>query len=432
MLGSIRSGLAVDDDFRSDGPVNFTVPTSGGQDGSDYTAPSEEGQKCVSGCVNVLVSVVDSLTHKPVEGATVTASVDPIAKLDLIKNPANESATSEFLANDNEFLCLQADRAPGVPQSPCGTRVPDLTTNKLGHVYLIYWAPGLVDTAQTTLNVSAAKQTCTQGACALKGGAANPTKLVVRPYLIYQHTGVLPAQEVGLLLELAQEPNHIVADLALDQYAEHLLVHALHALDLFAEHAASIAGVAGLVVSTAVHVVEARTKYGEQLGLISTLLTAEDLSTLGLGEDPYATTVPLDADYAFTGHILSGLGNIPVPGLPKTGPTGILWSDAQALNEQQKRAGTAFATRPESIDLKVYEISHCDEGYPVCGPGYRYLPAQSSLALELHHGIQAQLCFYFTGSGGFPGLKWSDQFCENQYAVPYWVVSQPDLNRSLP
>jgi hypothetical protein len=234
------------------------------------------------------------------------------------------------------------------------------------------------------------------------------------------------------MVEFAQEPNHFVADVALDNYAEHLIKSALKALKLFQKHAASIAAASGLAVAIAVHVVEAYSKYGEQLGLIATLLEAEDLSTLGLGEDPYATSIPQDASQYFTGRILSGLGNEPVPGLSKTGPTGVLWSDALALNEQQHRMGTGFATRPESIDLKVYEISHCDEGYPVCGPGYRYLPAQASLELERHHGIQAQLCFYFTGSGGFPGLKWSDQFCENQYAAPYWVVSQPDLNRALP
>ena len=50
-----------------------------------------------------------------------------------------------------------------------------------------------------------------------------PTKLTVHPYLVYQHTGVLAAKEVGLLVELAQEPNHFVVDLAADHYAEHLM-----------------------------------------------------------------------------------------------------------------------------------------------------------------------------------------------------------------
>jgi hypothetical protein len=425
VLGSIRSGLAVDNDYPDGGPVNFTVPTYGGQHGSVYTGPFDEGQKCESGCVNLLVTVVDSLTHKPVTGATVTASLGPIANL-------GAGALAD-VPNDNEFLCLQSDKAPGVPQSPCGADLPDLTTDKQGHVHLVYWAPGLVATARTTLSVSAAEQTCAQGACSLKGGTAGPTALVVRPYLIYQGTGVLPAKEAGLLVELAQEPNLFVADLAADQYAHNLIEQALTTLDLFEEHAATIAGTAGLVVSTTAHAVEAFSKYGEQLGLIATLLEAEHLSTLGLGEEPNATTVPRDASPYFTGHILSGLGNVRVPGLPSAaGPSGILWTDAQALSRAQKRVGTVFATRPEKIDLKVYEVSHCDEGYSVCGPGYKHLPAQSSAAIENHFGVQAQLCFYFSGSGTFPGFKWDDHFCENQYAPLYWVAAQPGTNRALP
>lgn len=88
-----------------------------------------------------------------------------------------------------------------------------------------------------------------------------------------------------------------------------------------------------------------------------------------------------------------------------------------------------FATRPETIALKVYEISHCDEAYAVCGPGYKNLPASWSIDIENHHGIQAQLCFYFTGSGGFPGSKWSDHLCENQYAAPYWLSTRVSFRR---
>jgi len=425
VLGALRSGLAVDDVYPQGGPVNFTTLTSGGQHGSAYAAPFEEGQKCISGCTNVLVTVVDSLTHRPVKGASVTASVGPIAKLEL--------ETTANTPNNNEFLCAQSDKAPGVPQSPCGTDVSGLTTNEQGHAYLIYWAPGLVTTAQTTLNVSAAKDTCAGSACSLKGGTAGPAKLVVRPYIIYQHSGVLAAKEVGLLVELAEEPSSFVADLAADHYAEHLIEHALTALDLFEEHAAAIAGVAGLVVSTTVHAVEALSKYGEELGLIATFVLAENLSTLGLDEDPYAATVPEDISPYFAGRILSGLGNVRFPGLPKTAaPSGILWSDAQALSSAERRLGTVFATRPETIDLKVYEVSHCDQDYSVCGPGYERLPARSTVTLGAEHGIEAQLCFYFTGSDGAPGFKWSDHFCITQYDAPFWVKSQPDIETELP
>jgi hypothetical protein len=424
VLGSIRSGLAVDGEYPPGGLVNFTALVSGGQDGSVYAAPNDEGQRCISGCANLLVTVVDSITHRPVEGATVSASVGPIARLDL------DDVGLE--ASNNEFLCLESDRGPAEPQSPCGTDLPDLTTDKQGRVHLIYWAPGLVDPAQTTLDVSAAKRECPGGPCTTKGGTAEPTRLAVHPYLIYQANGELAAKELDLLVELAQEPNHFAADVATDHYAQHLIEHALLALDLFEEHAASIAGVAGLVVSTTVHAVEALSKLGEQRGLVATLLEAEDLRTLGLASEAYATNVPADVSPYFAGHLLDGLGNVYVPGFPKAGPSGMLWTDAIALSEAKKRAGTVFATRPETIALKVYEISHCDEAYAVCGPGYKNLPAAASIAVENHHGIQAQLCFYFTGSGGFAGFRWDDHFCEDQYAAPYWMDAQPDLIKDLP
>jgi hypothetical protein len=422
VLGPIHSGLAVDDQFASDGPVNFTVPTYGGHNGTAYAGPLEPGQRCLSGCVNVLVTVIDPATNKPLKGAEVTVSVDPLV---------NTGIGADFarLYNNNEFLCLQSDEAPGVPQSPCsGTGLSGLTTDKKGHVYLIYWAPGVVNTAGTTLFVSAKYDTCGHGPCAMKTGTAPSTTLTVQPHIIYQHTGVLPGAEVALLVKFAQEPNHFVADVALDQYAEHLLEHALTTLELFEEHAASIAGGAGLAVSTIVQTFEALSKLGDQRGLIATLLepTALDLSTLGLGDEPYAAKVSVDPSPYFMGQILDGLGDItsPLLPIPKTvGPSGILWTDAQALSESQKHWRLGAAAPPESINLKVYEISHCDQSYAVCGPGYKSLLPKSTLSG--HRGIVAQLCFYFRGSDGLPGFNWSDHFCEPQYAAPYWVVSQP-------
>ena len=39
-----------------------------------YTEPGEAGQKCESGCANVLVTVTDPQTGKAAQGAKVTAS----------------------------------------------------------------------------------------------------------------------------------------------------------------------------------------------------------------------------------------------------------------------------------------------------------------------------------------------------------------------
>jgi hypothetical protein len=248
----------------------------------------------------------------------------------------------------------------------------------------------------------------------------------VQPYIIYQHTGVLPSQEVALLVELAQEPNHFAEDVAVNHGAQFLIENALTTLKLFEEHAASIAAGADLAVDTAVQTYEANTKLGEQRGLVDTLLKAEGpLSTLGLGDDANASKVSINPNPNFTGQILDGLGDITSPLLPiptTVHPRGALWSDAQALNKAQKHWRVGAPAPAESINLKVYEVSHCDQSYPVCGPGYKSLLPQTILSSP--RGIVAQLCFYFSGSEGSPGFDWNDHFCEPQYAGPYWVVSQ--------
>ena len=153
VLQNLRSGLAVDHQVPGDWPVNFTVPTYGGKDGSRYAGPLEEGQKCVSGCANVLITVIDPATQRPVKGATVAASIDPISERDM-----GDFAEA---SHDDQFLCVQSDLAPG--EAPrCGTKLSGLTTDKQGHTYLIYWRR-LVDVAQTTLNVSASMTHAVRG-----------------------------------------------------------------------------------------------------------------------------------------------------------------------------------------------------------------------------------------------------------------------------
>ena len=419
-LQPLRSGLAVDKEGGY-GPVNFTVGTAA----EPYTERNEAGQRCMSGCANLLITVTDALTHKPVEGATVEASLSRTAA----------DSRSQGDPYGNEFLCIQSDK----PVPDCGDGV-SYNTDAKGHVHLLYWTPGVSPGPSgsgwsVTLKVTAHK--CGVASCSLhqQSGKAKPMTLTAQPYVIYQHTGQLGAKEVALLVKLAQEPDLIVFELAADHYAETLIEQALETLELFEEHAASIAGAAGLVVSTVVKAVEASTKLKEQRGLIATLLVAEDLSTLGLGEDVYANEVPVDANLAFRDAILNNLGIVPTPFNPKTlEPDGVLWSDANALSTQAKELPRLFSHPPvqsEQINLKVYEVSHCDEGYPLCGPGYRDLPAQAqSTTVENHHGIQPELCFYFTGYNGLPGLDWTDHFCIG-YDAPFWVDTQPGLNNGL-
>ncbi len=86
---------------------------------------------------------------------------------------------------------------------------------------------------------------------------------------------------------------------------------------MFEHHAAAIAATVGLVVSTAVHAYEALSKLGEQLGLIATLELALGLSTLGLGEDPYASSVPLEAPPVSPGTSSTASATSLSPACPK-------------------------------------------------------------------------------------------------------------------
>ena len=72
-----RSGLAVNDDDPKDGPVHFTVPI-GSTTETEYAEANEAGQKCESGCANLLVTVINQQTGKPAANATVNADLGQI------------------------------------------------------------------------------------------------------------------------------------------------------------------------------------------------------------------------------------------------------------------------------------------------------------------------------------------------------------------
>ena len=439
VLEHIRSGLAVDNGYPSEGPVNFTVNTYGGKNGSVYAAPGQEGQKCMSGCANVLITVIDPATHKPVVGATVNATVDPIAKLELETAPGYDgvaSTTSHFgrplVPHDNEFLCPQTDNVPGQPLSHCGTALPDLTTDDKGQVRLIYWAPGLVDTAQTTLDVSA-KETCTKEVCSAraKEGSATPTKLIVRPYLIYGTTGQLTEEQVGDLTRIVRESAAL--SLLATEAAKHGFekiwapgfnwLVAKEVAAVLASHAASV--LFSEAIFGALEIKEMSEADQEEDELIGSFLKTLGLPAIGLWPaEPLEIKASAAPSYELRQRILYDVG-----WRKYTGASGVLWDDAAALNDQfsQTRGGrgrkTYFSPRPEDIRLDVYEISSCNEDHPDCGPGY----LNSS-------GIQPELCLEFTGSDSLsnPALHFQKQLCIPYDARAFVQTMQRQLNPALP
>ena len=146
-----RSGLAVDNLFPSEGPVNFTTGSFPKGD-NGITEPFTLGQQCRSGCANLLVTVVDPSTHKPPDpAAKVTARLDQIDTQDA---PALRQQGSQFLCTQSEDVATRR----------CGTELTDLPTDSTGHVHLLYWAPGEMVTAHTTVKVEA-ESTCAPSSC---------------------------------------------------------------------------------------------------------------------------------------------------------------------------------------------------------------------------------------------------------------------------
>ena len=410
-LQSLRAGLAVDNGSPHEGPANFTTLTAS-RAGSAYAEPVQAGQKCESGCINLLVTVTDAKTNKPVSDAKVEASLSEAA-----------FSYSNGQALGTDFLCAQSDQEV----LTCSKDLTGLTTDDNGQLHLLYWVPGLapqgvvgsVPTWSSDISVVATKD-CDNGVCRHAEGA-NDFPVVAQPYIIYQHSGQLSRKVVELLIEMYEEGSSFLSgqakELAYDRTTEPL-IEQLEKLE--AEAVASALKSAGPAIAGIHFVYEAGEsvfKSHKQYGLIAALLTALNMPGVGIGVDnPFEQEVPDTPSSAFMDALLAGLGNTVA-----VGRGGALWSDAEALAEQAKSAGKAFAVQPENVTLKVYETSYCNLDNPDCGPGYKGSP-----------GIKPNLCFYFTGSTSFPEpLRWQAHFCE-PYDASAFVWTQKGLNKSLP
>jgi hypothetical protein len=154
------------DDTSQNAPSFWAAGTS--LDGATAGAGS-----CLSGCVDLLVTVTNDLTHLPVQGATVNADVDPLrifSGTSTIYAPYPTDVAPGF-----GFLCSPS---PTGNSTTCGNAttatlksgVTGQKTDVNGHVLLRYWAPGLASNsgpgsgAIVGLNVTA-KKLCSSSSC---------------------------------------------------------------------------------------------------------------------------------------------------------------------------------------------------------------------------------------------------------------------------
>jgi hypothetical protein len=400
-----RSGLAVD---HKDGVVNFTVNTVS-KLGSVFAGPLEVGQRCMSGCANLLVTVVDPHTGDPVPDATVTATLGQLGAAKSI---------SGALAGE-QFLCLQSDH-PGA--NSCGTSLSSLSNAK-GQLYLIYWAPG--ETAMSTSSISVTAQKCSSSCTAGQQEGSAQTGVTIMPYTIYEHDdGTISAAEIKSLITAVGEgklynKNHEAAS----EEGFELAIHWLASQDKAAKKLVStVLGPVGYslikLVEVAQLLAEAHSGLKEEQMLVAALLEAVDMPGIGMFDEPFERDIPAEPNSYLRQAVISGLGLADGIG----GGSGVLWDLGKALIEQYSSISKSFAVQPEHVDVKVDEISSCNSARPDCGPGY---PSQS--------GIRPRLCLILAFSNHAPGNDtFGTNFCMSQYDPVAFAVTQSDLNTELP
>ncbi len=342
--GAVRSGLAVNDHAPKDGPVHVSVLTASNTE-TEYAEANEAGQKCESGCANLLVTVIDQKTGKPATNATVNAD---LGQIDTAGSPNLHQIGSQF-------LCLQSDSPSS---ASCGTELHGLKTNANGRVHLLYWAPGELVSAHTVLTVSASS--CASPCQAERQEGSEISTLSVEPYRIYDHHhGELSREEVKALIDAVEEPkildqvlgsaHHKVFESALEWLGEH---------ELLSEHLVKVAaGPLGYSTVGAGELLKMAAEgfkgIHEQDALAAALVDSVKLSPEGIGVNVYDHHVRAGISDTFQDQILTNLG------LPLA--NGLLWDLGKALAEQYK-THRALTVQPEHVRASVYEMSNCALG----------------------------------------------------------------------
>jgi hypothetical protein len=345
-IGQSRSGLAVYPHFAREDPSRafFLTPYS---------------RVCSSGCTNVLVTVTDPLTHQPVEGATVDASVNAV-----------HGATGE------SFLCDQ------VGTRDCGTHLLNSTTDPAGQVHLLYWSPGLVADAGPHINVVARDGT--------HEGQGELT-FTTKPYLIYENAkGTLSRQET---LDLAYWPagksllgklGKLIGGLSGLEKGLSFSLNVLIGAEVAAQRAVQILeGVeAATPIVGALELAHLGSELWERQGFIATFLDALDLNAIGIDDNPIERAVSAAPSAGFEAQ----LANYGTVAPFHAGAGGLLWEYAKHLDFLFEHHDVAFGA--QFLHVKIYEVSYCQLG-EICGPGYRTWVG-SGIRPELYIEVSAE------------------------------------------
>jgi hypothetical protein len=405
-----RSGLSWDNYAPSDGPMNFTKLTGAPHEATPLVAIHQVGQQCVSGCANILVTVLNKVTHEPAANTDVNVQLGAI----------DTEGSPNLHQQGAQFLCLQT----GGPKQDCGTSLDGLKTDDNGQVRLLYWAPGELVPAHVELYA----QACTASTCLLKRAKS---KITVYPYRIYHYEGELAPETVADLVEMVRADG--VFDFfskAAEQALERFAAFGIKIQEVESEAVELVLGPIGFAVAfTIIDLTHAASELLDEVGLRDAFFKASGLSEAGLfgGTGPSGTSAfwkvlaPGDTAY-FDLLVLNG-------GKTFTFSSGWLWDLGKYLAEKYRKYSEwppsgLKGVDPLPLDLSVYETSYCkqyvspefhgmgEEAH--CGPGY---------GSSRSPNMRTDLCVLIS--------QLVSPTCGISYDAPIWVVSQKGLDKKL-
>jgi hypothetical protein len=407
-IQTLRSGLAIHSVHYKDYPADFTTVVPAGT-----TTPAHF--VCESGCVDITVNVVDPSTHK---------APDPKASVDVSLGTLHASARTF----GDGILC---ETGPDGKEISCDTSITGLQTDSDGNVHLRYWAPGVLDTADSALTVTAS---CKSKPCTASSTTSHTT-LKVKPYLIYDNVSALTDEDVHEMDVWAGGPDGFNKFLETSLKGFDTLKIAILAVEK-AEIAAKTAKEALEkleVVEPIAKVLDVGLKLNEAFeaqGMFSLFLKNSGLSPFGIGTDPFEATASGDPSPTFVREMMNQLA---VPSILKIGNGGFWWASAEAIRRHNSAPGPtsisqetsgAISISPEkwSLDTMVYEVSHCDIKQGPCGPGYGNSPGSD---IDINTGIEPNLVMQLAlRLDGQPIEKLT---FEIKYDALAWTTTQPDL-----
>jgi hypothetical protein len=296
-------------------------------------------------------------------------------------------------------------------------------------VRLIYWAPGVIESASTHLRITAS-ETCSRDACPVREKAGKSvTTLTVKPYLIYEHSGKLSEENIKELAAWAGGTALFTRFLKVTTTAETTLKLSLKFMDDFqiaAEKASEALKVLEKVpverVFAALEFVKVFSELWERSAMLDLFFKVNALSPAGLGANPSEASASAGPTPAFDNKLVNYGVVVPF----NLGADGLWWGIAESLRYLQEHHDPAF--RPLPIKLDIYEVSHCDPTLGRCGSGYRNAAGTDLVDNE---GLQPELYVqFYVGWAHSKGVTGGSVY---DFRIPYdaiaWTQTQPLLGK---